>query len=1191
MKNAKSIKRLWFIGWSLFALVLVLACISFFYDSHEKALDEIESNLSGLIVSQNEDIQNFKEQFSIYSNPFDISSNTDFLKRVFVNGELVYWSDNQQIGEYADFSSVDSIALYQYQNSLFIAKRIIIPNRSALVEIYSLLPLFVTPPFSNEHLRQAINEDVFGDHTVRIKETGFTVVLGFHLPLSVKEAPGEVMNGIIFICFLLFVSIILYVIFEWLLSRYSKLLTTVGFGLVLIVSRGMMWAMTTYFLALEVFNPIHYTSSIGDSLGDAMLHGLVALVFVLVILRIFSGQGERIMNFWWAMLVIVCWNLALMALSELVWDLLNNSLITLDVSEDIHFDLIRSSAYILLTLWGATTFFLFVLFNRVFTLSNIKLSQVVLFYVPCAVLAAFSLRESGGWSIVIGGALFLLLGLSKLKFQFIRFDYKSFLYVSILFASIALIYALVIYKHHQRDDLVDKRRFANRLLIKNDFLGEYYLNQKISEVQSDSYIRTRLSNPLLGKLNVRNKIKRQYLSSYFDKYDVEVLLFDTSGMPIDGAGKSYKELYNEFAKTAFATDYEHIFFIEDTEEYVQDRYYCFVPINSFNKPVGYVVLRLVLKKYIPRSVFPQLMVASGSYLSDDSRYDYAAYREGKLLYKRGRFEFQNQLTYPDLVNPKLYTEGIEKSDFHFYGLETSEGKVFVIASPKFRKKAILSNFSFFFLLLLFCFGLYFVVFKLFNRNADFNLSTKIQLYLGLSFLIPMLIVSIALLNTLNTTYREEIDASFSTKSYNISEYLTEVYERFLKDKINRDELANAVSEVSSLIQSDINIYATDGQLMISSEIDIFNLGLLGKQIAPEAFNAIKYGNAESKIFKQQIGDLVFSVAYVGLRSYRDGQLLGIMSMPYFDSKKHLFRQQIEVFNDLISVFTIIFLFSVVIGNVVIGKLVKPLKMITQRLKLTDFREVNQPLEYDSHDEIGALISEYNLMIVKLEESKAALAENQKELAWKEIARQVAHEIKNPLTPMRLKVQQMMRQKERDSQEYKMLDSLIAQIDVLSAIADSFSAFARMPAPKNEKVDLRTILEGVMTLHQGGNVVITNHSVENPLWVYVDPTIFSGIFNNIILNAIQSVGEGEARIDVLLKRKLKKVVVSFHDNGSGIAEEDRDRIFTPYFSTKITGSGIGLAVAKKGIENAGGNIWFETKEGVGTTFYISIPLVD
>jgi two-component system, NtrC family, nitrogen regulation sensor histidine kinase NtrY len=1149
----------------------------------------IESRFNEILEEQRIDLADFKDQFALYSNPFDIFSDEQFYKRVFVNGSLVYWSDNLAIADYKDLQNQDSLFVLIKENNLFVVRRDQFSNTNTLVEIFSFIPLFTTPPISNEYLSPSQNERIFGGNTVRLKKTsGGLSISDLSLPIEINIQRSEIQDLLFFLSLLIIVAFLSWKALTWAQSRtgVQRVILVVA---ILFSARIFIWVMTTFVFEITFFDPIHFTSKIGHSIGDVVLHSLLGLMLIGEILRMKMIKIPIGRSVFVVSIILLMLNLALMSLSELVWDVMSNSQVSLDISSAINFDVFRILFLFLTVIWSAIYFILLVIFLRVLDRSEVQKWYIFIIHILFAGLAMLILRKSGDWAIIIGGTTFWIIALLRLNFQFEKFDYKAFLMLSIVIASLALIYALVIFKHYERDDLISKKKFANRLLIKNDFLGEYYLDQKLEEIKNDAFVRTRFSNQLLAQKNVKEKIKRQYLSSYFDKYDVEVTLFNADSLSMNNEGIHYSEMLLQYAQPRFATDYDQIFFVTDKEDQVQDRYYCFIPISSFNINVGFIALKMVLKKYIPRSVFPQLMIESKYYQSDDDRYDFAVYKEGKMLFKRGRFEFQNLLSYPDLVNPELFEQGIEKEGTHFFGLKTTEDKIYVIISPSFSIWAIVSNFSFYFLIIIFSFGILFFIISYVNRGVSFNLSTKIQLFLGLSFLVPMFIVSVALLNALNQSYGEEIETSFGQKAYNISENLTEAYERFLNNEINRDELGNLVAEVSSLIQSDINLYGTNGQLLVSSEMQIFSLGLLGKQISPDAYNAIKYGNAESKVYKQTLGDLVFSVAYVGLRSYKDGRLLGIMSMPYFDSKNHLLRQQIEVFNNLISIFTIIFLVSIVIGNLMIERLVRPLKLITERLKITNLNEVNAPMKYESDDEIGALIREYNLMIEKLEASKAALAESQKESAWKEIARQVAHEIKNPLTPMRLKIQQMMRLKDRENPDYNTLNSLIAQIDALSSIADSFSAFARMPAPKNERFDLGEILNAVVTVHCSGEADVEINGMQNGLWVYADPTIFSGIFNNIILNAVQAVEGKRPIISIEIVLKSKKVTLSFKDNGRGIAEEDRQRIFTPYFSTKITGSGIGLAVAKKGIENAGGNIWFESKEGEGTTFFISMPL--
>jgi nitrogen fixation/metabolism regulation signal transduction histidine kinase len=237
------------------------------------------------------------------------------------------------------------------------------------------------------------------------------------------------------------------------------------------------------------------------------------------------------------------------------------------------------------------------------------------------------------------------------------------------------------------------------------------------------------------------------------------------------------------------------------------------------------------------------------------------------------------------------------------------------------------------------------------------------------------------------------------------------------------------------------------------------------------------------------------------------------------------------------------------------------------------------------------------MISKLEESRNELAVKEKEAAWREMARQVAHEIKNPLTPMKLSLQYLQKAiaEKRDNVEdliSKISQTLITNIDILSDIATSFSAFTTLPELKHERINLASVLKRSMDLNlDPGAVKVESDFETETAEVVADENVLTRTFNNLFLNALQAIPNGrEPFIKVALHILNGKMVrVSLHDNGSGIPAEVQDKVFIPNFSTKYSGSGIGLAVAKKGIESAGGHIWFETVENEGTTFYIELPL--
>jgi nitrogen fixation/metabolism regulation signal transduction histidine kinase len=305
---------------------------------------------------------------------------------------------------------------------------------------------------------------------------------------------------------------------------------------------------------------------------------------------------------------------------------------------------------------------------------------------------------------------------------------------------------------------------------------------------------------------------------------------------------------------------------------------------------------------------------------------------------------------------------------------------------------------------------------------------------------------------------------------------------------------------------------------------------------------------------------------------------------------------IEVLSTIMNIFTAIFLCFLVFSYFASRILTVPLRLITQKIQKTTLHDYNEPLEWESDDEIGLLVNEYNRMLVKLEESKLALSRSEKESAWREMAQQVAHEIKNPLTPMKLTLQHLQRTLLNGNitvkqQAEKSFITLLDQVDTLNDIATSFSAFAKMPIPKDEIFEIGAVIRKTIELYSNDEEVELQADIqENAFYVKGDQQLMSRIFTNLILNGIQSVpNDRKPQIFIGLQNYGNNIRVEIRDNGVGIPENLRHKIFIPNFSTKYAGSGIGLAVAKRGVEHAGGSIWFESEEGVGTSFFIQLQL--
>jgi nitrogen fixation/metabolism regulation signal transduction histidine kinase len=281
----------------------------------------------------------------------------------------------------------------------------------------------------------------------------------------------------------------------------------------------------------------------------------------------------------------------------------------------------------------------------------------------------------------------------------------------------------------------------------------------------------------------------------------------------------------------------------------------------------------------------------------------------------------------------------------------------------------------------------------------------------------------------------------------------------------------------------------------------------------------------------------------------------------------------------------------------IGKqLSAPLNMLQNKLKEMRLGRRNEKIDYNQNDEIGQLVIQYNRTVDELEQSARLLAKSERESAWKSMARQVAHEINNPLTPMKLSIQQLQRTKKLNDERFddyfeKSTSMLIEQIDNLSRIAGTFSNFARMPEAKFERVDIAARLHSAVQLFANNNeqIQIDYKGPEKEVHVYADPEQLVQVFNNLLKNATQAIPDDRpGYIEINLWQETERIMIEIRDNGVGIESELYDKLFVPNFTTKSNGMGLGLAIAKNIIELSGGSISFTSGLNEGTTFRVILP---
>ena len=468
-----------------------------------------------------------------------------------------------------------------------------------------------------------------------------------------------------------------------------------------------------------------------------------------------------------------------------------------------------------------------------------------------------------------------------------------------------------------------------------------------------------------------------------------------------------------------------------------------------------------------------------------------------------------------------------------------------------------------------------------------SLRHRIQLAVIALTLLAFLVISAVTVVTLQQSAREEQTQQLLDK--------VEVLLRDLPPLAPAGLPQETLSQLANIHQVDISCFSTSGQLQASSVPFVFSQGWQAPRINPAALRAKQQQGYKPAIIPERVGPIDYLAAYVPIRRADDEDLF--LRIPFTATDRSVQKTALGFIGNLLNVYVFLLLIAGAIAITVANSITRPLMKIGAKLR--SFRlGKNEPLEWESEDEIGKLVAEYNSMIQKLEESAEKLRQSEREGAWREMAKQVAHEIKNPLTPMKLSIQYLQHAQKADPKRAAAMISsvsqtLIEQIDGLARIATAFSNFAKMPKAEQEWFSLNDAVRAnyqLFTEHQEPAEKFHLNLPKQPLQVFADKGHFNRVLTNLLKNAQQAIPADRAgEITLSLKQEGERAIVQVQDNGSGIPKEVQPKVFQPNFTTKSSGMGLGLAMCKSMMEAAGGTIEFETKLGEGTTFTISLPI--
>ena len=405
-------------------------------------------------------------------------------------------------------------------------------------------------------------------------------------------------------------------------------------------------------------------------------------------------------------------------------------------------------------------------------------------------------------------------------------------------------------------------------------------------------------------------------------------------------------------------------------------------------------------------------------------------------------------------------------------------------------------------------------------------------------------------------------------------------------------------DMSFVYETDIHVYDLNGRLIGSSAPQLFDMGLLPRHLAPDPF----FSHQAETVQYEQMGNMRYLSAYTEFVNGNYAKI-GYIALPSFISQSEMTAHVENFMVKLLPLYILLLLVSILVIWAISYMITSSLRVVTEQLNNYQLGEKGQHIDYVFSDEVGELVAQYNRMMDALAESTERLARSEREMAWRTMARQVAHEINNPLTPMKLTLQQLQRMRNTERFDEYFAHStqlLIDQIDNLGHIAKSFSSFAKMPEVKPKKVDVAVKLHAFVMLMRNNPSAIPIRYVgpARDVMVMADPDQISQVFTNIVRNALQAM-EGRENSDIIIilkdanQRSIEDeglnpnkqwVKISISDNGPGIPKESQAKVFVPNFTTKNTGAGLGLPISKNIVEGSGGKICFQTSEK-GTTFFV------
>ena len=1143
---------------------------------------------------------------------------------VFRDSLPVYWSDSRIVFE----DILDSVSqgrnFFSLRNGWYLIEK----KTRGLFTYVSLFLVKNEYAYQNRFLTNEFNPllgfpkgsgigRVSGEGTFDITDSfgKFIFSVDTHSSVKIEKPPSELQ----IFCYLLFFIFLLYVfILVTSLcvtsSRGNIGLLGISFFLIILRVFSIKYKLPHFLYDLSLFDPSHYASSNTlNSLGDFILNTF--LIFYLIIIfrknwkPSFPGAHRGKLKYFIAGSLMLLTLFAGEFTNHLLSGLVINSNISMSTANIFDLNSYSLYAFILVTVLFISLYMVMELVVSFVekTSASLTLSIGIILMVDFVYMMTILIFRDGFASIDMHSLLFSNLLVGAIMFSK-RATARSAYTGSFLIVFLFSVYAsFEITEYNNIKERGKRSVLAGKLDKRRDFGAE---NLFADIGQKAPYDGALIQNFLRKRHTDRETeliLNRNYFAGYWNHYDIKFFEFDLKGNAIwdTSLGIRNLEYFEKLIELQGSpTLSKNLYFINNSSG--RTSYIGLLPVmndKTSTTKQATIVIQIDSKFVQDAAGFPELSLSDKVVFSADfANYSYATYKNGSLISQHGDFPYS--LSSAGFGVPKTEGSFLDKDGWNHFVYKTNESTLVVMSREISSWFDYLNMFSYVFAL----FGIFCVTLSLLIKTpfdfgtGNLNFKRRIQFSMLILVLVSLFIIGGGTVTYMIKKYRDN-------QADQITERITSLL-MAIENQVNSeknmthrlsDDLIPVDVRLSGNTLLDYNVYGSDGRLIYSTQPHIFEQGIVSSWMNPVALTNLRKNQMTKLVQNENIGGLNFIAGYVPIRD-NGNMVIGYLNLPYFSRESELKKEISGFLVALINYYVLLFAMAVAIALFISNRITKPLDAIRLGLAKIKLGSQNEQLHWKREDEIGALVTEFNRMVDELVISADKLARSERENAWREMAKQVAHEIKNPLTPMKLSIQHLQRAwkahpENMDEMLERVSRTLITQIDTLSSIATSFSDFARMPKAQLAEINFFEIITGVYNLYKGTEGVVLQLKLHgNPLLndhpnmiVLADAKQLSGAISNLMKNALQSIPEDRpGKVIMNIRETDLEYCLDVQDNGIGILPENMDKIFVPNFTTKTAGMGLGLAMVKNTIEQCEGKISFTTRASEGSVFTVCLP---